>query len=56
MEHDEIDGLDSMPVRVTADDGYRARALCGDDCEPDPSFGFTADKDASSTKLVVPSI
>ncbi|WP_423494520.1 hypothetical protein IM711_02355 [Microbacterium esteraromaticum] len=35
MEFDDIGDVDGVPVRVPADDGYRACAVCGGDCELD---------------------
>ena len=39
MEYEEKGSLDGVPIRVPANDSYRACSVCGGDCEPDPAFG-----------------
>ena len=37
MEYDEVGDVDSVPIRVPANDGDRTRSVCGEDCQPEPT-------------------
>ncbi len=52
MDFDELGEVDGIPVRVPTSDEYRTCAVCGGDCEPDPSFG--SDEQGARIAFVCP--